>query len=382
MNFHGHRLCETFASIADAPIRHGNVLELLCDGSTFLPAILQDIERASKSINVQLYTLRAGSLADRFIDALTAAASRGVVTNVLIDAVGSRLLPRRISDALHASGVRLHIFNPISLVRFAKINDRAHRKVIVVDGTVGYIGGMSIDDVFAGNEKSRCWRETMLRTTGPIVVDLQAAFLDTWESATRSALDRAQYFANRAAEGTADSQLILSSRRTPHARRLFLAALHHAQRSAYISNAYVIPDDDTILAITDAARRGVDVRILMPGETNNVAAARHASCAIYEELLAAGVRIFEYQPAMLHAKTIVVDSVWCSVGSTNLDARSLLYNDEANLNTCDLTFTAQMESAFLADLHDAAEITLMAWRGRPRFRRALELVARSIRQLL
>ena len=348
-----------------SPLPDGNQATLLSNGDAFFPAILEAIHSSNASVNIELYIFAKGRMAESFVDALCAKAREGVEVRVLVDFVGERL--GKLADKMRACGVRFQIYKPTKLRSIAKTGDRTHRKIITVDGRIGFTGGLAIDDLWAGDARNPSeWRDTVVRIEGPVVLLLQRLFLEDWLYATGEFLDGDGQFPVARRAGSIKAQAIGSSRTS----QLSFAKLHYympiqaARDHIWIENAYFLPDADLKAALCAAARRGVDVRIVVPGRYIDLKAERYASQGNYRELLEAGVKIYEFQPTMLHSKVMVVDNVWSSIGSINFSSRSMKANAEGNVAIYDRAFGDQVKSVIEADIGRSEEIVLDQWKHR------------------
>ena len=295
-----------------------------------------------------------------------------------VSPVGSSPMSQALIDFMARNGIDMEWYHPLRWYTLSRVNHRTHRKLMIVDGQVGFTGGVGIADEWLGDAESKDhWRDTVLRVEGPVVTQLQFAFMDNWVKSRGELLTGLDYFPPVAAAGSHKTQVIKSSpsEGSSAVKLLYIVSIVSAVKSIYISNAYFLPDRDTRRALETAVRRGVDVRVIVPGEFVDVPLARQASRMQYELLLRRGIRIFEYQPTMMHAKTMVVDGIWSTVGSSNFDDRSFRLNDEVNVNIYDEEIASQMQQIFMADLARCEEITERKWLRRPRWSRIKETVA-------
>jgi cardiolipin synthase len=362
----------------------GNRVEVTQNGDGTFPRLWDDLRSARRSITLQLYYGTPGRMADTLRDILSERARAGVRVFVLYDAFGTVDIPPAHRDALRAAGIVVQPFRPIRLSTLHLAQNRSHVRGIVIDGRVGWTGGFGIDDKWLGDgHTSGSWRETNVRFEGPAVRQLQAAFAAAWVEATgvmftgRATLDVQS--GGAALAGLLYTAPTLGS---TAAERFLALSIAAARKSLYITNAYFAPDRHFVALLADAARRGVDVRILTAGPRTDVDIVRLAGRASYATLLGAGVRVYEWQPTTLHAKAFVVDGIWSTVGSMNFDNRSLALNDEATLMVLDRTIGEEMTRAFLADLRFAQEITADAFRSRSWFARIAEWGANWLTRLL
>jgi cardiolipin synthase len=340
--------------------------------------MLAAIRGAKKTINLEFYIYWDGQVARMFAEALAERARAGVKVNVILDAVGSAPTSPELVEFLIRNGVQVEWYHPIRWYTLSRVNHRTHRKLLVVDGEIGFSGGAGIADVWLGDaDAPDHWRETMVRVEGPVVTQMQFAFMDNWVKSRGELLTGLDYFPVIEPRGLALTQVLKSSpsEGSSAVKLLYIVSIVSAMRSIYISNAYFLPDKDTVRALEGAVRRGVDVRVAVPGEITDVPIVREAGRLIYNQLLRRGIRIFEYLPTMMHAKTMVVDGIWTTIGSSNFDDRSFRLNDEVNVNIYDETIAARMEAMFFEDLARSREIHRRQWTRRPWFARLKERVA-------
>jgi len=287
---------------------------------------------------------------------------------VLIDALGSQKIEQTVIGRLRDAGAQVRLYNPVRWDTIARMNNRTHRKIMVIDGAVGYTGGAGIGDEWSGDAQDAAhWRDTHFRLEGPAVAQMQAAFMENWIEVTGEVLHGPDYFPELRPAGGELAQFMVSSPGGggESAQLLYLMSIAAARRSIQLSAAYFVPDDNEVRQFVEAAARGVRVQIIVPGPITDTAAVRRASRSTWGELLRAGVEIYEYQPTFYHVKVMTVDGLWVTVGSTNFDTRSFSTNDEANLNVYDRHFAAAQERIFEQDLERARRITLEQWERRP-----------------
>ncbi len=302
--------------------------------------------------------------------------------HVLLDWLGSSKLDSAQVATMEKAGVIVRRFHEPAWYHLARMNNRTHRKVLVVDGKVGFTGGVGIADVWDGHAQDPDhWRDTHFRAEGPVVAQMQAVFMDNWIKVTGEVLHGAEYFPPLEKRGDSTAQMFSSSPEggSESMQLMYLLAITAAAQSIHLSSAYFVPDDLSLKALVAAAKRGVRVQIITPGEHMDAETVRKASRARWGELLEAGVEIFEYQPTMYHCKVMIVDGLWLSVGSTNFDSRSFSLNDEANLNIFDAAFAGRQVAVFQQDLEHSKAITLAAWRQRPLVEKLLEHSAALLR---
>jgi cardiolipin synthase len=371
------------ALLTGAPLLPGNRVEVALDGDGTFPRLWADLRAARQSIAVQFYYAHPGRVADTLAAILAERARAGVSVYMLYDWFGSSL-PDQYYERLRSAGVHAVAIRPLRFRNLWVVQNRSHVRGFVVDARVGWTGGFGIDDKWlGGGRRPGEWRETNVRFEGPAVLQLEAAFIASWSEATGELLTgrrRAEtHDGGVMAAGLLYTTPTLGS--TP-AERYFALSIAGARERLYVTNAYFAPDVNFVGFLASAARRGVDVRILVGGPRTDVRAARRAARARYEALLSAGVRVYEYQPTTLHAKTFVVDGLWVSIGTMNFDNRSLALNDESTLMVLDATTGRRMDSVFTEDLHNSLEIDLATFRRRPWIERVGEWAASLITPLL
>ncbi len=382
-------------AIVDSPLSAGNKAVLLQDGPATYRAMLAAMGGAKDHINLETYIFEDDETGRRFADLLLEKQAQGVQVNIIYDSVGSIGTPASFFERLKAGGVQVLEFNPVNPLTARKgwqVNNRDHRKLLVVDGRTAFIGGINISNVYSrGSSPVRSqpsstksgWRDTHVQIEGPVVAEFQKLFMATWQKQRGAPLAEKNYFPQLEVKGTALVRSIGSSYEDPHSLiyLTLISAITNAEKSAHFTNAYFVPDPQMLGALLDAARRGVDVTLVLPGVSDS-GLVFHAGRSYYSELLAAGVRIFERGGGVLHSKTAVIDGVWSSIGSTNLDWRSFLHNDEINAVILAPEFARQMESMFEQDLAASTRITVEAWARRPLQYRLKEWSARVWRYWL
>ena len=346
----------------------GNRAETLLNGDRIFPAMLKAIREARKSISFETYIYWQGDIGRQFADALSERARAGVKVHVLIDWVGSGKIDEAYLKQLEQAGVEVRRYNRPHWYTFGRFNNRTHRKLLVVDGKIGFTGGVGIADVWSGNaEDPDHWRDTHYRLEGPAVAQMQSAFHDNWVEVTGEVLHGAEYYPPLAPAGSHHAQVFTSSPGggSESMQLMYLASITASARHIRLSMSYFVPDELAVAAFVAALERGVKVQIILPGPVSDAAVVKPASRAGWGPLLRAGAEIYEYQPTMFHCKVMVIDDVWTSVGSTNFDNRSFSINDEANLNVYDRDFAREQIRAFEADLKRSRRITLEEWENRP-----------------
>lgn len=376
---------QTMHALTGAPLSEGNRVDVLCNGVEIFPSMLSAIKLAKRTINLEFYIYWDGQIGRTFAEALAERARAGVQVKVILDAVGSATMSRQLIDFLTRNGVDVEWYHPLRWYTLSRFNHRTHRKLLIVDGRIGFSGGVGIADNWLGDADSReHWRETMIRVEGPVVTQMQFAFMDNWVKSRGELLTGLDYFPEVERAGDQLTQVIKSSpsEGSSTVKLLYIISIVSATKSIFISNAYFVPDRDTIRALEGAVRRGVDVRVIVPGEHTDVPLVRQASRVHYEWLLRRGIRIFEYQPTMMHAKTMTVDGMWTTIGSSNFDDRSFRLNDEVNVNVYDAGTAKRMEEIFFEDLARSREITLRKWFKRGTFNKLKERIANVLRPQL
>jgi cardiolipin synthase len=386
-------------AVAGSPLTTGNRAVLLQDGPASYKAMLTAIQGARDHINFETYIFEDDEVGHAFADALIRKQRQGVQVNLIYDSVGSIGTERKFFERIGEAGSAVLEYNPVNPLQAREgwnVNQRDHRKLLVVDGTVAFLGGINISSVYSsrpgsggsaprgssGNSrrgaKDLPWRDTMLQLEGPVVFDLQKLFFQTWEQQKGEPVPGRNYFPKAPKKGEAVVRAIGSAPEEPFSQiyATLISAIRSAETEVWIANAYFVPDAQLVEALKEAAARGVDVRLLLPSATD-FWLVLHAGQASYDELLAAGVKIFERREALLHSKTAVIDGVWSTVGSTNLDWRSFLHNQELNAVVLGADFGAQMRGAFLRDLAASEQITLERWRARGVGPRAKEAIGKA-----
>ena len=376
---------QTMHALTGAPLSEGNHVEILRNGVQIFPSMLAAIRGAKKTINMEFYIYWDGEVSRQFAEALAERARAGVAVKIVLDAVGSAEMSQSMIDFLTRNGIDLEWYHPLRWYTLSRFNHRTHRKLLIVDGAIGFSGGVGIADDWLGDaDAEHHWRETVARVEGPVVAQMQFAFLDNWIKSRGELLTGLAYFPALEKKGDHLTQVIKSSptEGSSTVKLMYVISIVSARKSIYISNAYFVPDRDVRRALEGAVRRGVDIRVIVPGEFSDVPLVRQASRWHYDLLLRRGIRIYEYKPTMMHAKTMVVDGLWTTIGSSNFDDRSFRLNDEVNVNIYDQGIAARMEAMFLEDLAKSEEITLRKWFRRPWLDRVKEQVAERLRPQL
>ena len=374
-------------AIADSPLMAGNRVELLQDGPNTYQAMIAAINAAQHHIHLETYIFEDDEVGQRFAAALIAKQQKGISVHLIRDSVGTLNTPSSFFERLRNAGIRVLEFNPVNPLTAAAgwaLNRRDHRKLLIVDGRIAFLGGVNISSVYSGSSFTLSskvrpggelpWRDTHLQIEGPVVAELQKMFLATWEKQRVEPLPALDYFPPAVRAGSEVIRAIGGSPDDDFSQiyATLISALRSAETEIWLANAYFVPDPQLLAALKEAAARGVDVRLLLPGSTDSWLVF-HAGRAHYSELLKTGVRLYERRGALLHVKTAVIDGVWSTVGSTNLDWRSFLHNQEINAVVLGTGFGDKMRAAFLDDLDQSQEITLQKWRRRSLADRAKEL---------
>lgn len=369
-------------SLLGPAILPGNQVRALCNGDEIFPVMLEAIRAADRTICFETFIYWSGTIGREFADALSQRARAGVRVHVVLDWVGTAKMEVALVDGMKEAGVEVVKYHPLRWYSLGRLNNRTHRKLLIVDGKVGFTGGVGIADDWLGNAQDPDhWRDSHFRLEGPAVAQMQAAFMDNWMETCAQVLHGEEYFPALDLVGPHAAQLFRSSAddASESVRLMYLLSIASAVRSVRIANAYFVPDALAVSTLVAAQRRGVKVEIIVPGRHIDQQLVRRASRSLWGPLLEAGVAIYEYQPTMYHVKVVVVDEVWTSVGSTNFDNRSFRLNDEANLNILDAEFAAGQARVFESDRAKSRRITLEEWRRRPWRERATEWLAGLLR---
>jgi cardiolipin synthase len=346
----------------------GNQVDPLNNGAEIFPAMLESIRSAQRTINFETYIYWSGDIGREFSDALADRARAGVQVNVVIDWVGGLKMDPALVTTMRAAGAHVELYRPLHWYSISRLNKRTHRKLLIVDGQTGFTGGVGIADLWKGEAQDPLhWRDMHFRVRGPVVAQMQAAFIDNWIKVTGRVLNGEDYFPPLAPAGPMDAHMFISSPEggSESMHLMYLMAIAAARESLDIHASYFVPDELVVRALRMALKRGVRVRVLVPGEHIDSETVRIASRAIWGELLQAGMEIHVYTPTMIHVKTLIADGLLVSVGSTNFDMRSFSLNDEASLNVYDRGFAARMTRVFENDLRSARPYTYQQWLDRP-----------------
>lgn len=359
----------TIQSTCQAALHHGNKVTLFTDGPQFYPAMLEAIRGAKRSINMECYIFEAGTVGQEFIDALSERARNGVNVTVVVDAIGSFSLWGRRVARMRAAGVRIQSYQALRWYSLHRINNRTHRELLIVDGHVAFAGGAGVADwwMFPKDGRTRPWRDTMARIEGPIVAALQGVAAENWLECCGEILTGRDYFPDLKPCGDTTAFVVKSSPsdRATASRVTFQLLIEGADHTVRIQTPYFLPDRAFRRALCSMAERGVDITVIVPGPHTDQKWVRLASRRMWGQLLKAGIRIFEYRPAMTHAKVLIVDELWVVLGTTNIDNRSFEHNDEVNVAMRDPAVAGRLLEDYKKDLGDCTEMTLERWQRRP-----------------
>lgn len=355
----------------------GNHVQELLNGEQSFPAMLDAIRSARRSITFETYIFWSGTTGREFADALSERSRNGVKVHILLDWIGGELDDAALAR-MRRAGIQIRRYNAPHWHNLHRLNNRTHRKLLVVDGRVGFTGGVGIADPWRGHAQDpRHWRDTHFRLEGPAVAQMQSAFIDNWMQATGDVLHGEAYLPELPAAGSQRAQVFTSSPGggAESMQLMYMLSITAAAESIRLSASYFVPDNVAVNALAAALDRGVRVQIILPGPHMDRAIVRRASRAGWGKLLAAGAEIYEYQPTMYHVKVMIVDALWVSVGSTNFDNRSFSINDEANLNVYDAAFARRQIEVFERDLARSRRITFEEWKTRGWLDRSLDFAA-------
>ncbi|MGK2951895.1 MAG: phospholipase D-like domain-containing protein [Thiobacillus sp.] len=376
---------------ADSPLVLGNKLTLLQDGPATYQAMFAAMRAAKDHINLETYIFEDDDTGKQFADLLLERQAAGIQVNLIYDSVGCLNTPKAFFERLSAGGIQVLEFNPVNPLAARKkewlLNNRDHRKLLVVDGRVAFIGGINISESYSSGSSIRLarkkgakpvgWRDTHLQIEGPVVAEFQKLFMDTWSKQKGAPLADRTYFPKLDKQGDGIVRAIGSASDDPHSLiyLTLLSAINHAEQRVHVTNAYFVPDPQLLKSLTDAAQRSVEVKLILPSHTDSWAVF-HAGRSHYSKLLRAGIKIHERRGAVMHSKTASIDGVWSTIGSTNLDWRSFLHNDELNATILGRDFARKMDTMFAADLAESDAIDLDHWEQRSLLFRLKEWAAR------
>jgi len=374
----GEYFVSMLESTCQTRLEDGNKVEIFTDGPAFYPAMLKAIRGARETINMECYIVHEGEVRDRFIEALEDRGRAGVRVTLVMDALGSFGAFRSTARPLRQAGCRVEPYQPIAWHRLARLNNRTHRELLVVDGRVAFIGGAGIADWWmTPRGDTPRWRDIMARVEGPVVSTILGIVAENWLECSGEILTGPDVYKPRTKAGTTAAFALKSSPadRATVSRVLFQTLIEGANGSVCITTPYFLPDKAFRRALIRTARRGTDVTVVVPGRHTDQRWVRLASRRMYGQLLKSGVRIFEYAPGMTHAKVLIVDDLWSTIGTTNLDNRSFEHNDEANLVIRDTAVARRLMEDFRADVANSEEILLPAWTHRPLWEKLVGTVA-------
>jgi cardiolipin synthase A/B len=363
----------------------GNKITALHNGDQIFPAMLEAIRGAQKTIAFESYIYWGGEIGDKFAEALCERARANVKVHVLIDWAGSSKIKQEYLDNLPASGAEVELYHPLRWYSLHRINKRTHRKLLIVDGKIGFTGGVCIADEWTGHAQDKDhWRDSQYRLEGPAVAQMQTAFNDNWIKTRSKVLFGTNYYPDLKKTGDSYAQVFRSSagEGSESVRLMYLLSIASATNSVLLQASYFVPDDLAIDTFIAARKRGVNIEIIVPGPIADAKIVQKASRSRWGELLDAGVKIYEYQPTMYHCKVLIVDGIWVSVGSTNFDDRSFRLNDEANLNIYDADFAAEQIKTFEDDKKKARLMTRVEFKKRSKVAKLIEETAGLLRRQL
>jgi cardiolipin synthase len=368
------------STLLGPPVLQGNRYQALVNGDRIFPSMLAAIRGATQTVDFESYIYWSGAIGKQFAEALGERARAGVKVHVLLDWVGSQKMEESLVEQLKGAGVEIRKYHPPHWSHLGRLNNRTHRKLLVVDGRVGFTGGVGIAEEWTGDGQDPAhWRDTHFRVEGPVVAQMQAVFMDNWIKTEGEVLHGREYFPPIAplVAGGGAAQVFSSSPSGGSASMelMYLISITAAKRTIRLSSSYFVPNQLAVETLVAALRRGVRVQIITPGPHTDAETVRAASKARWGDLLAAGAEIYEYQPTMYHCKVMIVDEFMVSTGSTNFDDRSFRLNDEANLNIYDAAFAAEQVAIFAADLARSRRVTLAEWQARPWHAKAVEKLA-------
>jgi cardiolipin synthase len=368
----------TMAGAAGVPFLGGNSVVLLNNGDRFYPSMLEAIAEAERSITIEAYIYWAGEIGLQFAKALAAAAQRGIRVKILLDAVGSSSLSAEILQVLENGGCNVAWYNPIRWNHLRRINNRTHRKSVIIDGRIGFTGGAGIADHWTGDaQDDKHWRDLQIRVEGPSVRPLQTGFAQNWLECTGELVTGPYFYPAPVAAGDLSLQTVMSSPETGAStvRVMYCLAISAARTTIDIANPYFVPDHDSIDLYSDAVKRGVRVRVMVAGVSNDTLITRYNSVRLYGAVLEAGVELYEYNRTMMHHKIMIVDGLWSTVGTSNFDNRSFSHNEENNVSAVDEGLAGSLLETYDRDLAVCERVTLEGWRRRPIAHKAIEMLA-------
>ncbi|MDQ6621845.1 MAG: phosphatidylserine/phosphatidylglycerophosphate/cardiolipin synthase family protein [Pseudomonadota bacterium] len=370
----------TMGTVLEPALVEGNRVRALVNGDQIFPAMLDAIRSAQKSVTLETYIYWSGPVGKEFAEALRERARQGVRIDVIIDWFGSEL-DDVLREQMQRSGIAIHRYNPLAWTTLDRINHRTHRRLLVVDGQVGFIGGAGISDKWSGDAEGPAhWRDTHFQVEGPVVAQLQSAFLDHWIKTAGEVPRSEAFLPPLKPRGEARAHVFKASPGggAKSMQLMYLLSISSARKSIDLSAAYFLPDEVALRSLVAAMNRGVRLRVIMPGPYMDVSLVARSSRAKWGALLAAGAELYQYQPTMFHCKVMVVDGLWVSVGSTNFDSRSFTINDEANLNVYDGAFARAQTEIFERDLERSKRFTSADWEALPWWTKAVDVTATAL----
>lgn len=373
-----------FAGLTKSAVHPGNHVEVFQNGSLF-PQLVKDIRAARETVHLEIFVWDKGEVEQQFVELFCEKVRQGVKVRLLIDAIGARDADPKQLHKLHDAGVDLHIYCEASWWNLRRFNHRTHRKILIVDGEVGFTFGHGIADQWRGNgEDKHHWRDTGVRITGPAVFSLQSVFMENWIEETSCIPTESSCFPSLTRQGDVTAHVVSSAAgdAISGVGLLYSLAIASARKHIYIQNPYFAPERNMVELLCEMVRRGVEVHLMVPGKHTDNRFVRWAGCSLYRPLLEGGVNIYEFKPSLLHQKIVVVDGEWTHVGSTNFDARSLALNEEAGVGLLDRTIGEQLIAAFHEDMRRCNKIELDKWRKHPLFYRAFDEIAYLLRDQL
>lgn len=365
----------TLENLLGPPWTDGNLVKPLENGDEIFPAMLAAIRSAERSINFETFIYWRGIIATEFAQALSERALQGVQVRVLLDGLGASTMDKKLVEVMRDAGVIVEIFRPLNWYNLDHLNNRTHRKILVVDGAIGFVGGVGIGDEWLGSaQDNKHWRDSHFEIRGPVVAQLQGGFVDHWVQARHEVLQGEPFFPSILPAGGMSAQAFNSGggSGSDTVRTMYLLAISAASESIVIGTPYFVPDDFLLQTLLQARERGVDIEIMTTGENTDSRLVQGVSRIIWGDLLAAGVRFHLFDPTLYHTKVLVIDREFVSVGSTNFDNRSFLHNDENNVNVLDRAFAEEMLAQYELDKLRSHEITYAEWRKRPLRDRLME----------
>jgi cardiolipin synthase len=372
-------LLPSMIGLTQSSLDEGNEVQLLQNGDGFFPLLLRDIAAAKQSVHIESYIWWKGAICEELAMALAAKAREHVEVRLTVDASGGHKMDDKLYDLMTAAGVRIVRFHPPTIGNWGRLNNRDHRKIMIIDGRIGYLGGYGIAEEWTGSGQDRDhWRDTGVRVVGPVVNRLQGAFCENWIEETGEVPAGERYFPHLPNSGPTRTHVAYTSPTggVSSVQVLYYLAIKSARHEIIIQNPYLLPDDNAVEALGEAVKRGVDVKVMVPAaEATDSPIVQHASHHRYGDLLRRGVKIWEYEKTLLHQKIIIVDGVWSCVGSTNFDRRALQLNDEISIGVLDANIAQQLRGAFGDDLRFCKPQSLGGWQGRSLWHKAKDELA-------